>query len=253
MKQLQKPTTDRLRPFRKLAVAGCLVAALGCGGANQQIPDYWSVRHTEVSHSRGRLTSLFREKTTDVGGTKVCFIIPNASLSDLEKATKRHRLNEERSEKIYASHVVIKSVTFGSRNGKMARSDLGVSFGVEKGTGHAFVIAFDRELDTSEDELAGTKISIANDFAAMLEKVAGRQMERAKMLVETVGIPTTAYAIPLDVDGNEIGQGPWGQLAAGVSFNPGNLELVSRTVVLVPEGKTREEAREALRQKLESP
>lgn len=255
MKLIQRTTTDKLRPFRKLAVAGCLVAALGCGSANQAVvPDYWGARHTESSHSRGRLTSLFREKAVEVAGAKVSFVIPNDSLSGLEEATKRHKLNEEREGKLYASHAVIKRVPFGSRDGERVWSDLGVTYGVEKGTDHAFVISFDRELDTVDSgDLTGTKVSQLSDFPAILEKVTGNKMKRAKILVETVGIPTTAFAIPLNEDGTEMGQGPWGQLAAGMSFNPGSLELVSRIVVLVPEGKTRDEARDALTQKLGSP
>lgn len=255
MKQIQKPANTRLSPFRKLAVAACLVTTLGCGAANETvIPDYWGMRHTEVSHSKARLTNLFREKTVDVAGTKVSFVIPNDTLSDILMATKRHRLTEERRGTLYARHVVIKNVPFGSQNGKMVFSDLGITYGVEKGTDHAFVISFDKALDTNpEGDLAGTKVAPANDFSAMIEKISGEKIYQAKLAVETIGIPTTAFAIPLNEKGVEIGLGPWGQLVAGLSFNPSKRELVARPVIIVPEGKTREEARDALMQKLGNP
>ncbi len=255
MKQIQKPANTLLRPFRKLAVAGCLVAILGCGSANHAVvPDYWGMRHTEVSHTKARLTSLFREKTVDIAGTKVSFVIPNASLSNLDQATKRHEEREQRDETLFMRHLVIKNVPFGFASGKSSWSKLSISYAIEKGEHHV-VATFDEKLDPNPTikGYVGVRDVKMNDFAALLRKLGAGDIHDINMAAETIGMPTTVFGIPLDSKSRPIGNGPWGQLVAGISFNPSNRELVARPVVIVAEGKSREDARGALMQKLGNP
>ena len=250
MKQIQKPPIDRLKPFRKLAVAACLVSALGCGGANQSVvPDYWGARHTDVSHTKARLTSIFREKTVDVAGAKVSFVIPNNTLSNLDQASKRHEEGDERNEAFYAHYLSIGNVMFGS--GHFSRVTF--SYAIEKGE-HHIAIAFDEKLDPNPQlkEFVGIRKVDLPEFRKLSEKLGG-EIHGINFMVETVGIPTTIFGVPLDSKNQPIGRGEWGQLVIGASFNPSRRELIARPAVIVAEGKTREEARDAFVQRLSSP
>jgi hypothetical protein len=90
-------------------------------------------------------------------------------------------------------------------------------------------------------------------FPGLLRKLGGGEIRNINFMAETIGMPTTVFGIPLDSKNRPMGSGPWGQMVIGASFNPSTRKLVARPVVIVPEGKSRDEAREALLQKLGSP
>lgn len=244
MKQIRK-SNPFPRPLRTLASA-CLLLSLSCAGGNARPTDYWGGIY-DVQGNHQALVSLSSEKVVDARGTKVSFVMPRKSIEELDRRSDRYDEIEKRTETLYMRHILIEDVPFGIRDGKQTWSRLGISYSIDAKS-HHYVVTFDESMDPSPEieSYPGTREAFPNEFAKLLEKLGQGKIHSVNLLVETSGIPTTAFAIPLDEDGREMGHGPWGRIVAGMSFNPGSLELVTRPIVVVPEGKSREESLEAL-------
>jgi hypothetical protein len=191
-----------------------------------------------------RLTS---EKAVVMGDTEVSFVIPSASLEVLDSKKNRQDEQEKREEGFYMRNLVLFRLLFGIMDGSWQQDKASIAYIMEEGK-HYIIATFDKrfEKDPSKVRTPGVREIEFDHFPALLKKLGGGEIHSVNFVLDTFGMPTTVFAIPLDSKGQPLGVGPWGQMVAGVCFSPSPRKLIARPVVIPANGMSREDSRDEL-------